>query len=154
MFVMLHNKVKILWNNGNVDKKSLDCWSKTEGKVSHMLSAHAHISDWLTCWMAYTAILITNRGVIILLRIEAFTAQSRERRASQGLLDRLCRSGDTAMRSGRCFIQREQVGDPHWRRFTLCSCETITIMGYRAEKSWGNARWAIGLQERTTSAIL
>lgn len=44
----------------------------------------------------------------------------------------------------RCFSQREQVGDPQGRRFTLCSCETITIMGYRAERSWGNARWAIG----------
>lgn len=48
----------------------------------------------------------------------------------------------------RCFSQREQVGDPHRRRFTLCSCETITIMGYRAERSWGNARWAIGPRQR------
>lgn len=48
----------------------------------------------------------------------------------------------------------ENKQETHRRRFTLCSCETITIMGYRAEKSWGNARWAIGLRERTTSAIL
>lgn len=60
----------------------------------------------------------------------------------------------------RCFSQREQVGDPQGRRFTLCSCETITIMGYRAERSWGNARWAIGPRqketgrERPTSAVL
>lgn len=50
----------------------------------------------------------------------------------------------------RCFSQREQVGDPRGRRFTLCSCETITIMGYRAERSWGNARWAIGPRQKET----
>lgn len=140
------------------------------GHTVDTLNAHVHISDSsLVEWGALPSLSQTTE-VIILLRILAFsTYVYKNRKADAG------RGGGGREREGRGRPRPRRSIRPWWgygnaqrlrlypartsrgpseRRFTLCSCETITVMGWRAEKSWGNARWAVGLRERTTSAIL